>query len=446
MIKQIQSVYYNMKNSSALRKILSNSTWLFADKVLRLLMGLIVGAWVARYLGPEKFGVLSYANAFVALFASVATLGIDGLVVRELSKKNNEEYIDNVLGTAFWIRVLGGCVSTIFSIIVVVCLQPNNVEIKWLVSIISIGNIFQSFDTIALLFQAQVNSKCTVQVKFIAFIVISILKVFAILLNSTLIVFASLSVIEITIGSVGLLIPYKKNILKSKFSYTLTASFLKMSWPILLSIICIVIYTKADQIILAAFMGETVLGVYSAATRLSEICYFIPNVIISSVTPYLVKCYVDDRTSYDKYTKLLFNYLVMVSYVIAIVITFLSPYIIGILYGKSYNGAEIVLAVHIWSLVFVSIGVGFRQVMIIENKIIFLLLTTVLGAVTNLALNLWLIPIYSFYGAVIAIVVSQGVSGYLSTLIYSETRKLFYTQTRSLFLLDFFKQIRMGEN
>lgn len=443
MINKFTNIYYKIKKNYIAKKILSNSTWLFVDKVLRLLMGLVVGAWVARYLGPDNYGVLSYATAFVAIFASIATLGIDGLVVRELSKNNDEKYVENILGTAFWIRVLGGCASFVLCVTAIIFVQANNSEMIILVSIIAAGNIFQSFDTIGLLFQAQVNSRRSVKVKFIAFFIVSILKLIAIVMNSTIIVFALLSVIEIIFGAIGLIIEYKKNILKFQMSYKLMRNFLNMSWPIVLSMVCIVIYMKADQILLATYLGERILGVYSSATRLSEICYFIPNVIISSVTPFLVKSYANDKVNYQQNTIKLFNYLVLISYGIAGIITLLAPIIIEMLYGESYKGAEIVLEVHIWSLVFVSIGVGFRQLMIIENKMVFLLLTTVLGAITNIALNIWLIPIYSFYGAVVSLVLSQIIAGYLSTLLYPATRKLFYVQTRALFLIDFFK---MGEN
>lgn len=68
-------------------KYFKNTSWLFGEKILRMIMALFVGVWVARYLGPEKFGLLSYAQSFVALFSVVASLGLDGLVVRELVVK-----------------------------------------------------------------------------------------------------------------------------------------------------------------------------------------------------------------------------------------------------------------------------------------------------------------------------------------------------------------------
>jgi hypothetical protein len=55
-----------------LRKILGNMSWLFVDRAVRMGMGLFVGVWIARYLGPAKFGSLNFAVAFVALFGTVA--------------------------------------------------------------------------------------------------------------------------------------------------------------------------------------------------------------------------------------------------------------------------------------------------------------------------------------------------------------------------------------
>jgi hypothetical protein len=60
---------------------------MFGEQVLRMIAGLLVGIWVARYLGPEQFGVFSYATAFVAIFSAAAKLGLDGIVVRDLVKE-----------------------------------------------------------------------------------------------------------------------------------------------------------------------------------------------------------------------------------------------------------------------------------------------------------------------------------------------------------------------
>ena len=77
----------DLKNHEGFLKYLKNTSWLFGEKILRIVVGLFVGIWVARYLGPEQFGLFSYAQSFVGLFTAIATLGLDGIVVRELVKE-----------------------------------------------------------------------------------------------------------------------------------------------------------------------------------------------------------------------------------------------------------------------------------------------------------------------------------------------------------------------
>ncbi len=64
----------------SLQAVLMNTWWLIADKILRMGVGLFVGVWIARYLGPEQFGLWNYAIAFAALFSALATLGLDSIV------------------------------------------------------------------------------------------------------------------------------------------------------------------------------------------------------------------------------------------------------------------------------------------------------------------------------------------------------------------------------
>lgn len=431
MNKNIEIIISN----KIIKKIFFNSGWLFLDKVVRLIMGLVVGAWTARYLGPENYGLLSYATAFVAIYATIVTFGIDGLVIRDLAKEKDVEKRKETLGTAFRIRFIGGFISIIICIGTIVLIQENPL-ISLLVVIISLGNIFQSFDTIALLYQADINSKITVKVKFVAFIITSVLKVLAILFNASVIWFAVLTTLEIALGAVGLVYVYKENIFKYTVSVKLMKLFLKNSWPILLSMICINIYLKLDQLVLGQYLGIKVLGCYAAAIKISEICYFIPNVIIASVTPYLVNCKEINELIYKKRLQQIFDGLVYGSYFICIMVAIFSSIIIRILYGDKYENADLILMLHIWTLIFVGIGVLFRQIMIIENKTRFLLLTTVLGTIIAIVLDFWLIPIYSFYGAILSIILSQIISNYCSTIIYKETRVFFFMQTKSLLLLN----------
>lgn len=84
LITRLQKKISSLKERGGLRKIICHTGWLFTDRVLRMAASLIVGAWVARYLRTEQFGLLNYAIAWVGLFAPIANVGIDNLVVRNL--------------------------------------------------------------------------------------------------------------------------------------------------------------------------------------------------------------------------------------------------------------------------------------------------------------------------------------------------------------------------
>lgn len=435
---------YTMKcisNNPVIKKIFFNSGWLFVDKVIRLIIGLVVGAWTARYLGPTNYGLLSYSQAFVAIYASIVTFGIDGLVIRDLAKEKDYERKKEILGTAFRIRLIGGIASVFICGYSIIIIQENSL-IRSLIFIISIGNIFQSFDTIALFYQANINSKITVQVKLVAFAITSLMKVYAVFSSASIIWFALLIILEIILGAIGLVYVYHDNIFKYSASISLMKNFFVASWPIFLSMICMNIYLKLDQLLLGQYLGINVLGCYAAAIKISEICYFIPNVIIASVTPYLVRCRENDRNIYRERLQEIFDCLVYGCYGVCILIAFFSPEIIRILYGNKYGNADLILMMHIWTLIFVSIGVFFRQIMIIENRTQFLLLTTVIGTGVSIILNFLLIPIYSFYGAILSIILTQLVSNYCSTFFYKETRIFFHMQTKSILLLNFPTYVR----
>ena len=88
------------------KKYFTNTSWLMAEKIFRSAVLLVVGVYVVRYLGPERFGLLSYAMSFVSLFLPVAMLGLDGIVVRELVKDESRK--NELLGTAFFLKLTGG--------------------------------------------------------------------------------------------------------------------------------------------------------------------------------------------------------------------------------------------------------------------------------------------------------------------------------------------------
>ena len=398
-------------------------------------MGLLVGVWVARYLGPSRFGQLNYAIAFAALFSALATLGLDGIVVRELVTQPDRR--DQILGASFTLKLIGGCIAFISVELAIHLLYPADPLTSRLVGIIAVGMIFQAFDVIDFWFQSRVQSKYTVYAKNAAFLVLAVIKVILILLGAGLQAFAWAASAEIALGALGLVVVFSKTESARRFAWGHwpdMRGLLVASWPLLLSGLAIMLYMRIDQVMLAGMSGVKEVGLYSAALRLSEVWYTIPTVIVTSVMPSLTKARsISVQDYYQNLQRLLVN-LAGVAYLVAISITLTSTYLITFLYGHAYSAAGPILSVHIWAAVFVFLGVGASPWILNEGLMRYSLYQTTMGALANIGLNFILIPKYGALGCAIATAISQALSAWLSNMLFSETRPLFRLQVSALLL------------
>jgi PST family polysaccharide transporter len=423
------------KFSPELRKIISNIGWLFADRVLRMGVGLIVTAWVARYLGPQQFGLFNYAGAFVSLFGVLATLGLDQIVVRDMVREPSCK--DETLGTAFVLKLSGGILTILVTTGTIFLLRPDDQLTHWLVGITAAGTIFDAFNTIDFWFQLQVKSKYTVIAKNTAFILVTLIRITLLQMQAPLIAFAWALLAENALGAVGLAIAYKvkgQSLLAWRASLLRAKTLLKESWPLLLSGLAIMVYLRIDQIMLGQLADDKAVGIYSAATRISELWYYIPIAIVTSVTPSIVEAKKVSETLYYNKLQKLFNIMAVLAYMIALPMTFLSKYIVVIIFGQNYVASGGVLSIHIWAALFVFFGWSKGIWIVAEGLTMFSLLATTSGAVINILLNFWLLPIYRETGAAIATVISYALVDYFICMIYPPTQKIAWVMTKALTL------------
>ncbi|MFM5997561.1 MAG: flippase [Dolichospermum sp.] len=423
-----------LKSSDKLREIIANTGWLFADRILRMGVGLFVGVWVARYLGVQQFGVFNYATAFVALFSTLSTLGLDSIVVRSIVREPEKR--SQILGTAFWLKLFGGVAALILAVSSIILVRHDDQLTISLVAILSSVGIFQAFDTIDLWFQSQVQSKYTVIAKNTAFVITALVKVALISLHAPLIAFAWAGLGEVSLGAIGLIISYRVRGYSPwlwPWSLPLAKTLLKESWPLILSGLTIIIYMRIDQIMLGQMVGDKAVGLYSAATRISEIWYFIPGAIASSVIPSIYAAKEVSEALYYQRIEQFLRLLSWLAIVVAVPMSLLSGTIITMLFGKNYEASASILTIHIWASLFVFTGVGTSSWFIAEGLTQFALRRTIIGAVTNVFLNIFLIPTYGGVGAAIATVISQAFASFLSNATHVKTQKIFQIQVKSLF-------------
>ncbi|MFL9609792.1 flippase [Methylobacillus sp. Pita2] len=416
-----------------LQAALGNSGWLIADKVLRMGVGLVVGVWIARYLGPEQFGLWNYAIAFTALFSAFATLGLDSIIVRDIVKYPDQT--NKLLGTAFILKLFSGLIALIITMLAIYFVKHGEPDVMWLVGITAAGFIFQSLNVIDFYFQAKVKSKYSVIPAVLSFTLLSLVKILLLLNSAPLVAFAWAGLCEIVLTGLFLLAAYYYNHLNIrwwKFDKCVALELLKDSWPLILSGMAIMIYMRIDQIMIGEMMDSEAVGLFSAAVRLSELWYFIPIAIVNSVFPAMIESKKESEEIYYLRLEKLFRLLFYFAVVVAIFVTFLGDFIILFLYGEPYSLSTSVLVIHVWAGIFVVLGVASGSWFTIENLQKYRFYRAVSGCCVNVGLNLIFIPKFGINGAALSTVASQFFAAFFFDLFSRKSRPIFWVKLKAL--------------
>ena len=428
------------------RRYFANTSWMFGEQLLRMVAGLFVGIWVARYLGPTNYGVFSYALAFVALFGGIAKLGLDSIVVRDLV--NEPDKRDAYLGTAFWLKILGALFM--LAIIALSTLLTSNDHVTNLyIFIIAGGIIFQAFEVVDFYFQSKVLSKFVSICKITQLFFSSLLKIYFVLTEANLFWFVLVTVVDQITLAFPLYIAYKyqkQGEFYLNFDCNLAKKMLKDSWPLIFSGLVIAIYMRIDQIMIKEMLGEEQVGIYSAAVRLSEIWYFIPVLITNSLFPAIVSAKKSDEALYYARLQWLYTFMVWLAISIALPITFLNNWFVTLLYGEAYRSAGPVLMIHVWTSVFVFLGVASGSWFASENFQHLAFYRTLSGAIINIVLNCFLIPKYGIKGAAMATLAAQAMASFVFDIFTVKTRKVFYMKLNTLNILRVLQEIRFRKS
>lgn len=427
VIASVESLFSQRPN---LRKVLFNSGWLIADKLLRLALGLFITALVARHLGPTQYGKLAYAIAFIAIFQSIASLGLDSIVVRDISQDERNAHL--FLGTALRLRLISSTASFLISGLAAYALFPEDAETALLVGLLGLGMVFQASDVIDLWFQSQSQSRRTVAAKACSYLVSSVVKILLVHANAPLWTFAAIVGTETALSAAALAYAYRKYPHPQGWVWAAPVArrLLRYGLPLFLSGISITIYMKSSQLIIRQLLDSASLGIYSTAQLISELWYFLPMTIITSVAPTIAHKKIASEHDYNSALANIFAAMWLMSMAISAGIALCSGLIIQILFGSTYAGAAPVLAIHIFTLIPVCIGVTQSLWLVNENRMALALYQAGVGAVSSIGLNFLLVSNFGVIGGALATVLSQFIQAFLVNAFLAP--KLFEMQIQSL--------------
>lgn len=388
--------------------VLVNSAWLMADKVVRLGLGLVIWIWLARHFGPAGFGLWNYAMAFAALFGALAGLGLEGVLVRELVRHSDQT--EALLGTAFVLRMSSGVLATAACLLTAFALRPSDELGLALVAMNAAVFMLQSFQVADQYFQSRMLTRPAVLAVNAAFLLASAGRLVLLAVEAPLWWFGASLVVEAALAAALLLVACRADGMSARrwrFRADLARNLLSESWPLLLSGLAVMAYMRLDQVMLAAMAGDTAVGQFSAALRISEVWYFIPAAIVTAAFPALMKTRAASLSAYEANVQMLYDAMAWLGLAVAVVVSLVAPWLVDLLYGAQYQQAAAVLTVQIWAGVAVSMSFVHGKWLLAEGLQRYGLIYTLAAAAINVGLNLLLIPDYGAVGAAWATLAAQ---------------------------------------
>lgn len=412
------------------RRYFSNTSWLFGEQILRVFSALIIGAYVARYLGPEKFGLFSYVIAYVAIFISFAKLGLDGILVRDLVNNPNNRVI--YLGTAFWLKIIGAVIS-ISALSFSLMFADNDKTTNLYIFLVALGVFFQAFEVVDFYFQSRVLSKYVSLCKIFQLILSSILKLYFIYIGANLFWF----VLVIVIDQASLALAFYYSYLKQdnrnfylKFDKSLARELLVSAKPLIFSGIMVSIYSSIDRVIIKEMLGSKDVGIYVAATGLTMALYFIPALISASLFPAIVSAKLNSDLLYTQRLTMLYKTMCLGGLLVCTFVSINASKIIQIIYGEKYIESAVILQIHIWIFLFLCFSAVFGKWLLSENLQNVVPRFTLMALIINVVGCFIFVPLWSIKGAAFVALASQAIP----VIFYGLFNKQMRSQIKLVFL------------
>lgn len=387
-------------------KVAKNAGWIIGGRLGNRLLAFFVGILTARYLGPSNYGLINYATAYTTFFASICSLGINSIIVKNFMDHPEEE--GTTIGTTLLLRATSSFLSAIMIVGIVSVVDRNEPVTIAVVALSSIGMIFQIFDTLNYWFQARLQSKYSAIASLAAYASVSVYKVILLVLGKSVGWFAAASALDYLVLAGILLAAYlKKGGMRFRFSRVKAKELLSSSSSFIISGLMISVYASTDKLMLKQMLDETMVGHYSMAVSISTIWTFVLSAIIDSFYPGIVQSFSAGRTEFERRNRQLYAIVFYIAVAVSATICLLARPIITLLYGSAYLPAVQPLRVIIWYTAFSYLGVARDIWIVCQNLQRHLKYLYISAAIINIALNAVLIPLWNASGAAAASLITQ---------------------------------------
>ena len=411
--------------------VLRNLSWLTISQIVRLVLGLAVGTWLTRAIGPEANGLLGTAAVIGALAGFAADFGLRQVLIKELAMRPQDA--PAIFGTAA--RITSALGAAMFFIACAAGWLWGGARMMILGVALFAPLFLNGWITILSRWDAGHQAHRTAKLALLANITSNALKVVCVLTGADLLFAAVTFALDTIIGAlIACAWAGRHGWLRDLrfWDRAVARSLLREALPLFLSHSGTLLLLRVDQLMVFKISGDHEAGIYAAATRLSEIVYAAGPVMIMAFLPRLSESYAKDPAAYREQRAALFGALTLVAYASVAGWWLCGRAIVHLVYGDAFARAADILTVHCIAALPYLHGELRNAVLVVERKSFSSAQAAVAGVILNVILNLWLIPAHGALGAACATAVAYTVVWFGSSLVMPVFREIGWQQLRAL--------------
>jgi O-antigen/teichoic acid export membrane protein len=413
-----------------------NTSWLLAGRVVQVIAALIAGILLTRYLGPDQFGIYSFALSFVALFAPIANMGLGQVVVRQIVSEPEAER------EILWHAVLLRMSSSIFflgSLFIAAWIFVPGLETQYAIGLCALAVLLRTPQLLIFYFQAKVASRWSAVVHLISVLISTALKIAGIVLGWPLMAFVALIAFDALLYSSGLLIQYRRwrkmqDRAEQAWAFGLDRykQLFSETWPLMLGLLIFVARQEIDHLMIKGYLDFKAVGWYAAAQGVSIKLAMIPEVLAASLFPAILSAKARDEALFKERISNLYALYTFLAYGLIIGAWIFSRRFVILAFGEAYLPTAGVLSIQVSSLLFVFMGFAGEKWIISEKLQAWRSLSLFIGVAVHMLLNIWLIPQYGVLGAAWSNLIGSALAFHFNYALFPKTRSIFIEQSKAL--------------
>lgn len=411
-----------------------NAAWLLADKLIRFVGGAVVGIVVARYLGPDRYGQLNFAQAWVGMFSGIAWLGVGDTVTRDLVQR--PDAAARIVGTAWRLRLAGSLLAASLALLLLVSIHPgSDSSIAMTLLLVTAIILLEPVSVTVLWFQANRQLKPVGIARTLGYALLQVFRLLAVSAGLGVVAIAGGAMVEAVVTCSILVLAYSKSsapALRGVWDADEAKRIFRQGFPVMIGALLGTLFLRIDQVILGQLSGDRELGIYSAAVRLSEIWWVLPSIVMQALAPRLFYAEAVDTATLRRRLTMMSCVLFYFAVLAASITTLVADWLIPLLLGQQFVASKSVLVIHTWIAVFVFLDAAAYQYLITQNLQRFIVWRSGLALTINAIAAVLLAPEYGARGVAMGALTAYFFGTVVTYLFSAETRVIALCQLQGL--------------